>query len=325
MGGNYNKALIYLISLSVVFSCQENQNPIQNNGVYIAGWNYTTVKYWGNGNDASLGSGRGLSIALSGQDIYISGYEQSSLGPRATYWKNKRPVRLTDGSKTSMAKSIALSGADVYVAGYEGFFAMLWKNGTGTPLNNVGDAEANGIAISGMDIYVAGAGRESAIKPFVAKYWKNGVSVELSHGSNNAFATSIAIDGTDIYVAGYELGIAKYWKNCKEIQLTNGLNEARAYAVSISANDVYIAGYEKIGNTMNAKYWKNGVPIVLSDGTVNETATAIAVSGHDVYVAGIEYKFNGYASYAKYWKNGSSVDLTDRKYDSEANSIALDF
>lgn len=38
----------------------------------------------------------------------------------------------------------------------------------------------------------------------VAKYWKNGIPVDLTHGSNNAELTSIYISGNDIYAAGYE-------------------------------------------------------------------------------------------------------------------------
>lgn len=320
----YNKSLIAVIFLSLVFSCRDGENPIPENGVYIVGWNYTTVKYWANGSDFSLGTGRGLSIALSGKDAYIAGYISQPNGPQATYWENRKPIYLTDGSKSSMANSIALSASDVYVVGYEGNSAMLWKNGIGTVLST-NDGVANGIVINGADIYVAGVERKSGGSSYVAKYWKNGIPVELSDGSHNANATSIAVVGNDIYVAGYESKIAKYWKNGVEFKLTDGVDEARAYAIYISGNDVYVAGDVTYGKTINATYWKNGTRVGLSDGTASEKATDIAVNGMDIYVVGIEYNFNGYASYAKYWKNGVPVDLTSRQYDSEANSIVLDF
>lgn len=44
----------------------------------------------------------------------------------------------------------------------------------------------------------------------VAKYWKNGVAMSLSNGSQNTFARSITISGADVYVAGYEYNGTKY-------------------------------------------------------------------------------------------------------------------
>jgi len=324
MTRKYNRALIALIPLIAICSCQEDQNPVPQNGVYVAGWNNTTVTYWENGNNNSLGTGRGLSIAIAANDVYVAGYRQTSVGPIATYWKNRASVSLSDFNKSSMAKAIAVSGEVVYIVGYEGNYAMLWKNGVGTPLNSTSDAEAYGIAISGADIYVVG-NETSLFNRSVAKYWKNGIPVELSDVSLDSNATSIAIVDNDVFIAGHQGNVAMLWKNGVKIPLTDGVDKAREYALSVSKNDVYVAGYEMIGNTMNAKYWKNGTPVILSSGIVNETATAIAISGEDVYVASIEYKFNGYASYAKYWKNGKSVNLTDRKSDSETNSIVIRF
>jgi hypothetical protein len=65
----------------------------------------------------------------------------------AMYWKNKSPVKLTDGSTDDQANSIAVSGTDVYVAGTANGIATYWKNGKAVNLSNVPSA-ANSIFLS---------------------------------------------------------------------------------------------------------------------------------------------------------------------------------
>ncbi len=72
----------------------------------------------------------------------------------------------------------------------------------------------------------------------MAKYWKNGVAVNLTNGTYHANGDAIKVFGDDIYVAGYEEnaagnGIAKYWKNGTAVNLTSGVNDAGAYSIVI--------------------------------------------------------------------------------------------
>lgn len=96
--------------------------------------------------DGSTGA-EANSIAVSGTDVYVAGTQwdgnsiQYSDGytvyhhnPIAKYWKNGKPVNLTDGSKWAEARSIVVSGTDVYVAGFEGSIAKYWKNGSPSSL-----------------------------------------------------------------------------------------------------------------------------------------------------------------------------------------------
>ncbi|CAN5459826.1 hypothetical protein BH10BAC3_BH10BAC3_17450 [soil metagenome] len=248
------------------------------------------------------------SITVSNNDIYLAGSSTSldGTGGNAAYLKNEVKIELPSGSTGSISTAIALSGNDVYVAGIgitcninigpQKYIAKYWKNGNAINLTDgTNSAQAWSIAVSGSNAYVAGYewnGKSyqdasgSANKKSIAKYWKNGMPVILTDGTEDAFTTSIAFSGTDVYVAGTE------W-NGKSYQGANGYT----YRKSI------------------AKYWKNGKPVNLTDGTENAEANSIAVSGNDVYVAGT---INGYATY---WKNGMAIKLSN--VESDANAILL--
>ena len=120
----------------------------------------------------------------------------------AKYWKNGNLVNLTDGSTAAEANSIAVSGTDVYVAGTQ------W-DGNSIQYNNGINYTRNPIA----------------------KYWKNGIPVNLTDGSKWAEARSIVISGNDVYVAGFEDAVAKYWKNGNPVILGDASKNSEAYSI----------------------------------------------------------------------------------------------
>jgi len=243
---------------------------VSNNDVFMAGWGpRAEATYWKNENRIALTPAysppnlnilaTATSIAVSGNDVYVSGAQQEQLSPVggwsnviAEYWKNGNLVKLTDGSKDTYTTSIAVSGTDVYVAGSDIVYvngadvsgvAKYWKNGN---LVNLTDgstgAEANSIAVSGSDVYVAGTQWDGNAINYsdgytvyrrnpIAKYWKNGMPVNLTDGSKWAEAKSIVVSGTDVYVAGFEGGVAKYWKNGNPVILGDVSKKSEAYSI----------------------------------------------------------------------------------------------
>jgi len=176
-----------------------------------------------------------------------------------------------------------------------------------------------------VNVYVAGAELNSG-KRF-AKYWKNGVAVNLSDGKFDASAYAIAVVNNDVYVSGVENNssgkqVAKYWKNGVAVNLTDGSGWAFGNDIVVINNDVYVAGFEDKFGAVVAKYWKNGVAVNLTNGSNAARAKSITVVNNDVYVAGYELNSSG-KDVAKYWKNGVAVNLTDGSTNMNAVDITV--
>jgi len=150
---------------------------VAGNDAYVAGYElngrsyqdasgYTykksVAKYWKNNQPVILSDGTedayAQSIAVSGADVYVAGTELNGKAyldasgytykkSIAKYWKNGKPVNLTDGNEDAEAKSIAISGTDVYVAGTVNGYATYWKNGVAVKLSNV-ESDANSIFLA---------------------------------------------------------------------------------------------------------------------------------------------------------------------------------
>jgi len=268
--------------------------------VYIAGYDNNSAKLWKNGAPILSTYGNLNAVFVSGTDVYATG----AIGNEVVYWKNGLTVSLSNGSKNEIPISIFVSGSDVYVAGQENLSPdILSKNNMGIPLakywrNSVSFYLTDGtrwssttsIIGSGSDIYIGGWELSEVITSDtippgvvrVAKYWKNGVPVSLSDGTENAVINSVFIDGSDVYAAGYEneyvdnlyyISNAKYWKNGVSVTLTDGTYNATALSIAVSGTDVYVSGNGKNG----AVYWKNGVEVALANGTGNASAFSIFV------------------------------------------------
>ena len=180
--------------------------------------------------------------------------------------------------------------------------ALLTGSTNGSGLFNLGNIIACG-ANSSSDVYVAGweAGK--------AKFWKNGISTELSDGTIPANAYSIFISqANDIYVAGVAYGGAKVWKNGQPYNSFTPSTNSTANSIFLNGTDVYVAGAFKTGASFifTPKLWKNNILFPMITSNQNDSyANSVFVSGADVYVAGSENNT------AVFWKNGVETYLAN--------------
>jgi hypothetical protein len=230
-------------------------------------------------------------IALSGNDVYVSGTEQDTTGFNfAAYWHNQTAMRLSDTTMVAEANDIASVGADVFVSGSVVSFsdrirkAALWKNGILNILPDSGyGAAATRLLLYNGNVYVAGAvGAGPPSYRNMPAYWLNSKMIILDNNPEDGTANSIAVSGADVYTAGiiYRFGnnVAVFWKNHDRTTLTDGTYIANATDIAILGTDIYIAGQESNQtNNSIAKYWMNSFPVAIGASTVNSSATGIAV------------------------------------------------
>lgn len=330
---------LLLLSASVALSCGSGSGSKPHPkapDVYVAGFEVNdsdteVAKYWKNGARVTLGAGTfgslAYSVFVSGNDVYVAGTEGSPDGDIAKYWKNgvEVPLSAGAGNMAAVAFSIFVDGNDVYASGVERGVAKYWKNGVAVDLTDGTQyGEARSIVVSSGDVYVGGwQYKTTQIDPThsyttpVAKYWKNGVPVELSDPLAFGVAESIFISGSDIYVAGNTCqeneppgcDLVTYWKNGTPVVLP-GQKPTAGTSIFVSGTDVYVTGDYLVGGGANiAELWKNGTLTALA-GTTDSAANAVVVSGNDVYVAGASINNIG-SQVAGYWKNRTFTAITD--------------
>lgn len=295
-------------------------------------------------------SGNNVYVSGGSSAIQLSAYGNVWINAIAS------PLADTAGNTTNTETSaIFVHGSDVFVAGivqYDtthgipytndsavyplfGKVATLWRNGQPAFLPGYkllasgysgGSVETHsdyvsGIYISGNDVYVSGgstsyyADKDSSME--FARYWKNGVNINLSPGLvekngttvvDYPVTTGIFVNGNDVYLSGLRgYNQALYWKNGSPVFLTTQQTYgAAANAIFVTGNDIYVAGNQADASGNNhAVYWKNGSVNQLSNNLSG--AYAITIMNGDIYVAGVDY-ING-IGYATYWKNGVPTHL----------------
>src|SRR6185437_1891712 len=290
-----------------------------NATAYVAGSAGDTAVYFINGKEYALTSGKtpaaSNSIAVSGGNIYVAGYESNGEHTAAKYWKNGVAIVLSDTSVNAVATSIAVVGSDVYVVGWissgTANTAALWRNGGLTSLTAVGHSgAANALFFNGADVYVAGydstAGQASAC------YWKNGAITTLPDSLSYAIAQGITVSGSDVFVVGWGLSpdgfsylAPRLWKNGSVQPLATTSNSALATSVAVNGNTTYVTGRDDY----RAVYWENGTEKINGDGF---QSNAIAINDSVLYFAGNaggENVANGTGTTPVFWRNDIAFSL----------------
>lgn len=279
--------------------------------------NYNSfAKLWKNGTSISLTEGtreaNAFSVAISGTDVYVVGYESNGTRHVAKIWKNGIATSLSDGSSEAEARAIVIDSGVVYVAGMDAGKATLWKNGVATSITDGKHlASCTSLAVSGGDVYVGGGeGNDAGYN--VLKVWKNGVATTQAIGGGYDCINGVAVSGTDVYAVGNfakNIGGTAYlagqvWKNGVANPLTVvPADNSFANACFVSGTDLYVLGID-IGSFIGACYWKNGNQVVF--GALGSQAFGGCMVGSDLYAVG----YGGDSRKATYWKNGVEINLT---------------
>jgi hypothetical protein len=213
-------------------------------------------------------STRALSIAISGNDIYVGGDDYIGQGSyplgAAVLWKNGVPA--VYGLYANSFSTVLIVNGDVYAAGCRevsqfDFQPVFFKNGVMNGFGSPHICWINDIFVEGSDVYIAGSDF------FVPSYWINGVEHFPSGGSPTSVGevTSIAINGSNTYMVGNSLqsNMGILWKND-----TVKFNASYFSKVTVKDQDVYIIGHKDtlINGTaaVVASVWKNQVETRLS-------------------------------------------------------------
>ena len=253
---------------------------ISNNNVYVTvdSWTYsgTVTKVWKNGTPLfTLTNGdceaQTNSITISGNDIYVAGYENiggNGSVTAAKVWKNGTLLHTLSSSRAS-AKSIAVSGGNVYTAGYTGMdngskrcYSQVWKNDFYLYDLTNNSASANSIAVAGNDVYVAGY--ETINFQRCARVWKNGTLLyALTDGRHSASALSICMPS--IAVTNIDLDVVSRSMYARET--------FQLFAVVMPPNATNRNVLWRSSNENVASVSVSGLITALSAGTTTITAT----------------------------------------------------
>lgn len=211
---------------------------VKDKDVYVAGSYAPAVAnatqqavIWKNGEMIKVGSS-GIytklnDIFVSGNDVYVVGYERGKVGTQSKYWKNGVETTLSQPSNTTYARGIWVDKGDCYIIGYADVdptrSIKLWKNAVSKNLLSGSTLmQGTGITVDNDNVYAVG--HQSVGGKFVPLVFKNNEQMPIQHstsGHSSAFAVQVSDD--KVYVLGTEHnnGERNYviWENGQKVDL----------------------------------------------------------------------------------------------------------
>jgi len=319
-GWNYNRAVIWKNGQYTALPHGSDKDWAEavsvfvsdNGDVYAAGreasydgnYEYTFPVLWRNNVkqnltlSSSYGYGEARSVFVSGSNVYVGGYEESSSGwwsPRV--WRDGQPQQLNDMGREGAISSVYVRNNTVYAAGslyndttYASYTATLWTNGsvqTLVPLSGATASAAMSVCVSQSgDVFVAGYSLINGNE--VATIWENNTPKQLSYATYSV-AVSVFASGNNIYAAGQENDGNNYAAAVWMGQLNEGypvhrVTTANAGIYSIYVHDSveYSVGVEFKFDTETGNYYT--VPNCWRGNTVQTLSNAVAGEALSVFV-----------------------------------------
>ena len=148
--------------------------------------------------------------------------------------------------------------------------------------------------------------------------WKDGISTEITNGTNDEIAKDMKVVGTDVYILAQvnftsSSSVIRVYKNGTALNNYDiPGSTSKPAALDVVGTDVYVAGsyYNASTNTENLAYWKNGTKIDLKTNVFFSVLNDIEISENSVYVLGTIRNANS-NSEITYWKDGVSTAITN--------------
>ena len=233
----------------------------------------------------------------------------------AVYFHDGEKFTITDETKDISDMAVMKDGS-IHVVGmlgkvdyYKGGYYWSEESGVFPLQESTQDGAASSIAIDENtgDIYFTSY--SGVAGSYIAKYWKNLVSNDLTDGTRVATAPDIAIHNGDAYTVVQDGEIMSYFRNGEQFVLDNGGYSVSPSCIYIYDGSVYVGGQYVNGDIYSPCYWVDGKLNTIPT-SVNSQIYSIAVSPNgDIYLGGSEGP--GIDRCAAYYKNGEIVRLTD--------------
>lgn len=328
------KLLLISFIIAITFSCSSdettnniplNTDTDSNRTLYVVGHtnidSRNVATLWINNTTTLLPSfpdtqTEAREIVIDGNDIHILGVEYDNndthTNSKIVYWKNGIITRISDGFIGGYNDiGLIINNHNVYILGriYDGpnVIYKYWKNGVPTTVFTASSGSIDDMTIVNDDVYMAGNSNDGFTVVNKAQYWKNGVLINITDGTNNAITQSISIEGSEVSVLFLEHNPTtnkndlKVWKNGTVSLL--GASNFTGKKIIIKDNVTHVIGieYKTFGDDL--VYWRDGVKTTITEipNSYHKPIMKI-VDNNNVYIA--YNTLQSPSTIINYWKNG---------------------